>query len=179
MQEQNKILDELESMGSTLGNISRGMPFTVPEHYFNELPEQMLIHVLEENIISDLPKSMPFNVPKEYFNTLPAQLLEVVKQNEKPKAKIIPLKRNLWYNMRIAAAAVLLLAAGTGIFHFTQQQNSFEKQFAALPNEAVKEYAQQNMLDLPNTNMGVTANTMTATLTEEEITNYLDETGWQ
>jgi hypothetical protein len=184
MPEQNDILKELERMGSPLAKISRQMPYILPSGYFDELPDILLAQVNEKDVVSDLPKLTPFKAPDGYFDELPGQLLEAIKA-ERPKSKTIPLGRGPWYQVRLAAAAVLLILLGAGVFGIFRQDTSFDAKLAGLSEETVSEYIQQNIDEFDGqmieSSFEVSAANVTspAQLTEEEITEYLNETGWQ
>lgn len=174
MQEHNEILKELEGMKSKLGSISRRMPYYVPDDYFENAATQILTSARAKDVTAGLADKTPFEVPNHYFDQLPLRVLENVK--EKRSVKIIPLGRQI----RLAAAAMLLLLAGAGFFKIALQQNSFDKKLSALPDDAIKEYVLQtsNELNIDNT-VADTKVPLPEHLTEAEIVQYLDETGWQ
>ena len=168
-------------LGSKLGIYPRVMPYAVPDGYFEELSGRITLIVLEDKtVIPDLSKQQVFEVPKGYFDQLPAQILSAVKEETKPATKVISLGRRITRNIRLAAAAALLLVAGAGVFRAVQQRNSFDNKLAALPDEALTEYVSQtsNGLNIDN-NVASADKSLPEQLTEEEITAYLDETGWQ
>jgi hypothetical protein len=186
MPEQNDILKELESMGSPLAQLSRQMPYALPSGYFDQLPDVILAQALEKDVISELPKITPYKAPEGYFDKLPQQVMNAIQADEIPaKTKTIPLGKSPWYQVRLAAAAVLLLLIGAGVFGVFRQDSSFDTKLAQLSEESVSEYIQQNIDEFDGqmieSNFGVRAAAATSPsqLTEEEITEYLDETGWQ
>lgn len=180
MQEKNEIQKELESINRKLGSISKAMPYSVPDNYFEAFTAQMIASAKEEEILINLPTSTPFETPANYFDQLPGQVLAAAKASEKPRTRIIALNGKAWKNVRLAAAAVLLLLAGSGIFKIALQQDSFDQKIAAVPDEAIKEYVLQNSTELNTGNSVLASNTtLPAQLTDEEITQYLNETGWQ
>lgn len=180
MQEKSDILKELESMQSKLGNLSKAMPYALPGNYFDEFTERISAATKEENALADLPKNLPFETPLNYFEQLPDQILAAAKGKEKSKTRIIALNGRGWKNIRLAAAAALLILAGSGIFKVALQQNSFDQKIAAVSDEAIKEYVLQNSTELDAGNTVVASNmTLPTQLTDEEITQYLNETGWQ
>jgi hypothetical protein len=182
MQKNNEILKELEQLQSSLAKMPRVMPYAVPENYFSSLPEQVLAQALDSETSAVLPKAVPFEVPKGYFDSLPDQLLKAAKSSEeKPKTKVISLGETIWKKTRFAAAAIVLLALGTGIFQLSDRQNSFEHKLAQLPVEAVSEYVEQNAdgFEVPVESSAANTSVSLNQLTEEEINAYLDETGWQ
>ena len=186
MPEQNDILKELQSMGSSLAKLSRQMPYALPPGYFERLPGVVLSQAMEKDVVGGLPKMMAYEVPEGYFDKLPQHVMEAIKAEETPaKTKTIPLGRSPWYQVRLAAAAVLLILLGAGVFGIFRQNNSFDARIAQVPREAVSEYIQQNIDEFDSqmieSSFDVTAAAVTgpSQLTEEEITEYLNETGWQ
>lgn len=97
--------DELTSLSPLLAGISRKMPFSVPDNYFDEATTSIPGLVQEEHlpeVLMAAGKSMPYEVPAGYFEELPQQVLHKVAQ---PRGRVVSLNRN-W--MRYAAAAVLI-----------------------------------------------------------------------
>jgi hypothetical protein len=109
--------DELAALSPLLAGISRKMPFSVPESYFDEATMALPGLIREERlseVLSGASKTMPYEVPIGYFEGLPQQILNRV---AKPKAKVISFNRN-W--MRYAVAAVLIgIVALSSIVYFS------------------------------------------------------------
>jgi hypothetical protein len=74
MEERSNILSEINSIAPAIANIGKGMPFSVPEGYFEMLPVQILGHVI-------VPAKKPA-VPEGYFDSLPGIMLGKIKQLE-------------------------------------------------------------------------------------------------
>ncbi|HXS38126.1 MAG TPA: hypothetical protein VN721_15600 [Flavipsychrobacter sp.] len=235
MKKGNDILDELVSMNSPLADMSRAMPYVVPEHYFeklsdealygiraittkdpeilfnkivpyntpdhyfNFLPQQVLAAVINDESSLDASKSMPFNIPAGYFNILPAQVLQMAKKADSPverKKKIAASKRiYIWSQIRLAAAAVLLLGIGFGSLKYYIQPTNPEAALSRVSTNAIDDYVQQNIDDfdidvIANnsdvTNLSQNAGTsndkkiqiQTQQLNDEDIVQYLNDTGW-
>jgi hypothetical protein len=173
MEKNNEILNELKELNSSLVDISREMPYSLPENYHNEFCGNLSGLIKLEN----LNDKMPFEVPSDYFDDFPSEMIALIQKEEKKPGRIINVG---WFgkNIRIAAAAIILLFAGAGIFQVTIQQNSIESQLSRLPEDAVSEYLQSTEgleLYTKQNNLGSAA----SQLSEDEIINYLDETGWQ
>lgn len=158
-------------------------PYSVPQHYFEQLPAQILAHVNEN---SDSLKTNPFTAPKDYFNSLPAQMLEAAKASEhKKETKVLPLYGKPLNYIKWAAAAILIAALGFGSFkYFVQQQsgNSETTILAKIPDSLLNEYAQQNFDDFDvymNVNNLVASNSdkYTQQLSSQDIEQYFDEIG--
>jgi len=178
MQEREDILRELEDMGSGLGNISSILPYEVPDNYFDQFPDKLMSVITAESMVSKLTPKNPYTVPVGYFEQLPQQILAAAKEQGKSNDKLIALSSNIWKRTRLAAAAVLLLLTGMGIFKYALDEGSFSNKLAGLPDDAVNEYVMQTSNEL-----NVTSNLAQATLpkeiTSQEIEQYLNETGWQ
>lgn len=139
--------DELTTLSPLLAGISRKMPFSVPENYFDEvttsIPELVHEEHLPEVFIS-AGRSMPYEVPSGYFEGLPQQVLHKVAQ---PMGRVISFKRN-W--MRYAAAAVLIgaVAISSIVYFFagskadpsTQSESWIAKKLKNVSNQELEEF---------------------------------------
>ena len=157
----------------------RTLPYSVPPHYFEESYAQIMATAL-------LPASaaQAFDVPEGYFEALPDRIMASVKAKEEPalKPRIIafrPARRVLQW----AVAAILVLGMGLGSYsiYYTPDKR-VERQLAKVDGDAISDYVVQNDETAPEANT-VALNTPTASavkaLSKEDITNYLDETGWE
>jgi hypothetical protein len=190
MKQENDILNELKQMGSPLADMSRDMPYYVPKGYFEQLPEQALGNALStQEYDFNLNIGKPFSVPDNYFEQFPAQVLQAIKANEDAetvkKIKTIPLNRAYkWYSVKWAAAAVLLICVSIFSYRFIMPNHTPEHELASIPQNEIAEYAmlhtddpaELEMLD-KNGVMYATPQHVTLQLTEEEITQYLNEKG--
>lgn len=161
--------------------VSKEMPYEVPQGYFENLPVQMLALAGEEPMLS-LTKVLPFEVPEGYFEQLPEQILKATRQSEKSKTKIIPLGGRIERSLRWAAAAILLLAIGIGTYRVLNPAVNFDpaRELAQLPAGEIGTYVEQHIdeFDTEMLENSVASATGIQSLSEEEIINYLDETGW-
>lgn len=169
---------------------SKQMPYQVPQDYFDNLAEELLTIARAQSALLEQPK-LPFEVPQGYFSQLPAQILAAAKaadaQQKVKKTKVINANwKTLWTSTRWAAAAVLILGIALSTYTGLQKPMTVENQLAALPAGTIDAYVEQNIDDF-ETELIVSAlpadKTRSAVtgvdgLTEEEITEYLDETGW-
>ena len=84
MIERNEIWRELKDLDSPLADLSRHMPYAVPEDYFAPLSEALTQGVFwsqsEEPMLPD-SKAMPFDTPQGYFAALPDRLAEAAIHN--------------------------------------------------------------------------------------------------
>jgi hypothetical protein len=72
MKQVNDITEELNSMGSQLAGMSRAMPYTLPDGYFEQFANNTASLVNDLTAADDAPvwgRTMPFEVPQGYFET--------------------------------------------------------------------------------------------------------------
>ncbi len=78
MNRVNDISDELKAMGDPLAGMGKGMPYGLPEGYFEQFPgslQQTMKLLNEADAAPGWEKGMPFEVPAGYFDTLPGDIL--------------------------------------------------------------------------------------------------------
>lgn len=93
MNQSNNILQELNELGSTLTNIDTQNVYTVPDGYFDTLPNLVLNrikalkakNVSEEldylsPVLNSVSKQMPYAVPAGYFDGLEERLMQTVRE---------------------------------------------------------------------------------------------------
>ena len=82
MKRENDILEELRQMGSSLANVSRLMPYHVPENYFSELGDNVRKTIKEMEAPEEKPWSatMPFSVPSSYFEQFADKIVTAAKE---------------------------------------------------------------------------------------------------
>ncbi len=81
MNRQNNISEELREMGSPLADLSRKMPYPVPEGYFGDLETELVKTIQNTEAAETVPdwsRSMPFSMPDGYFEGLPGQILSAI-----------------------------------------------------------------------------------------------------
>ena len=116
---------------------NKGLPFCVPENYFTDLNNQIIVNIKNDEthseqfhlpILKSISKKMPYSIPENYFS---AQLsipdfpkenpfkvpdsyftsLEnriIEKQKKTHSKKITPIKK--WYNVAIAASILIFVS---------------------------------------------------------------------
>lgn len=85
MNNRETILNELNELSRVLAEINPLATYQVPEGYFEELPEKMLVLVQESeesSIVLTEAKHNPYNVPQGYFEQLAETILNKVKATE-------------------------------------------------------------------------------------------------
>ncbi len=152
MNSRNEILTELEELDSPLANLSRDLPYRIPEDYFESLAARLSAKTLIETAAA--AKAIPFAVPDGYLENLPEALLQAVRNAETPAQanrtiSLAPLwKRHL---TRIAAAAILILAVSIGTYTYVQHapaERRLSRQLEALDRATIDEYLQQHADEL-------------------------------
>ncbi len=83
MGNRQKILTELSSISPFLAEIEPTNLFSLPERYFDNLPEVILEKIwIADKKLSSLSNSNTFQVPKDYFENLSEQILSSIKQSK-------------------------------------------------------------------------------------------------
>ncbi|HSB94788.1 MAG TPA: hypothetical protein VLC28_16805, partial [Flavitalea sp.] len=80
MENKNTIFPELQSLSPFLAESRPGHPYEVPEGYFADFPNTVLMQVIEPAIPATL--KMPMDVPQGYFEGLAASILNKIRQSE-------------------------------------------------------------------------------------------------
>lgn len=146
--------------------------FEVPDLYFEDLENQ----IINEVKIRDLVSKDGFSTPEGYFQQAQSALLNQTKTKSN-KGKII------YFNlMRYAAAACILLTTSIGIYINIQHQENVSYQLSKIPDDAIENYLQTHTdaSDVPaiikNLDDKQVFSLDNQQLSEEEISNYLEQT---
>lgn len=142
--------DEIESISPLLSGISKKVPFSTPEGYFDDLTEnvvsgtqaiQFVNEELESSaILSALKTKNAYSVPTGYFESFPQLMLQKAKSEQRGKVVSISFGRKA---MRYAAAAVVTgLIVLAGFFYFNQQPVGTT---LAQADEKLKQETQKNL----------------------------------
>lgn len=169
---------------------TRQMPYPVPAGYFEQLPMTVAARTYMEEKELLLPKQAPHTVPQGYFEQLPAQILKAAKGAEESNTQTttIPLGNTTRKAIRWAAAAIVILGIGIGSYKMLQPAEAGinpQTALAAIPESTINEYVQQHIDEfdmemIENTVAGSNSNiSNTHILSDEDIIEYLDETGWE
>lgn len=160
------IKEELEEMGSSLGGLQKGMPYEVPQGYFDSLQENSAGQFM-------LPgKAMPHEVPAGYFAQLPDTIARKAHDGQR-RGIVISFRQLRW-----AAAAVVLIAVMAGGINLVQTSNNRERGFlASVADRDIKDYLVNNYRPVPEPvkedkyldGLDISTN---------DIITYLDENGW-
>ena len=78
MNKNPQIMNELQELKLELPMVDT--PLLAPEHYFNNLSEEILTFVQSETRLDYLSKKMPGDIPNNYFDSFHQTLMEEIKQ---------------------------------------------------------------------------------------------------
>jgi hypothetical protein len=170
MATDNSIQRELREMAPGLAGLPPVNPFSLPEGYFDSLPQLVMIRIkteqadsVEEEImilapsLSGLNKKPTFSMPEGYFEQLQAKTMQNVENRTQAKVVSMPAGRRF---VRYAAAAVVAGILATGAWFFIGQAGN---------RAGMGPVAQTNDSSVDR-QMQAQANG----LSEKEMMNYLD-----
>lgn len=164
--------------------LPKSMPYHMPEGYFEDIAANIKALVQEPE--PSIDRNLPHEVPAGYFEQLPELVLQKAKAASQKKSRVISLGAIISKNVRWAAAAIVLMGIGAGIYKYNSVSKTYNTQqaLAGLSRDSINVYVQQNIdeYDLETITAALNPSDMktaTGKLTEEEIKNYLDETGWE
>lgn len=176
MKHNDETYHELVALNSKLKDSEVNNPYQLPVDYFDGMLNNLKAKIAEENIIAMASKQMPYHTPNDYFtqNTLKPKTHTITED------KTRPFVASKW----LAVAAMLFLAIGFGLFHYTVQPATVQQQLATLHKEGIiNEYIQEHIDDfdsdlIEQAYAEQTDKLMPTKLSEDEIQQYLNETGW-
>jgi hypothetical protein len=154
---------------------------SVPEGYFNKLPEQILQKAkAAEGII--WTKANPYIVPEGYFDDLATRMIWGIKEEDVAKRKTIPLGAGIRKATQWLAAALLILGIGFGSYKFLNRPDvNPAQELASVPSSTLEEYLQatDNYVEIPESVAGDVRihKQELKQLTDAELISYLNETG--
>ena len=114
-------VEEIAQLSPLLANISRTLPYSVPEDYFQSNLEGLTAFTSENEeslVLSFIDKAMPYEVPTGYFANVPEQVLEKISD----RTKVVPLMRKKWMRLAVAAMVVGVMSI-SGIVYFNNRSN--------------------------------------------------------
>lgn len=128
MRGKSDIQVELESISKQVSEIPVTQVFTVPEGYFDQLPDQILgrIKAMEADhaeelaslspLLAGMSRKMPMQVPEGYFDEVKAPVIE---QTAAP-APVVRMSTNRFSRLAVAASIVAILGIGAWLFTMNQ-----------------------------------------------------------
>ncbi len=150
------------------------MPFAAPgAAYFEGLSAQI---IAKAGAAPEWNKTNPFSVPQGYFDTLPEAILSKAKASAAPAKKRVPLFRT----MQLAASMALFFLAGFAVLKMTKVKTANQQIVAAATDEDIRNYVDANLDDFDTDLIinGLAQTNSSISISDAEIKEYLDETGW-
>jgi hypothetical protein len=183
-----------KNLGNIIANINddtynvnwgKDNPYEVPQRYFEDFYGNFIETLLDDIEKPGIEPGRILQVPEHYFTEFPAGMLHTAKESQKRTGKVIPLKHhNLWKPIRLAAAAVLVLGIGMGLFELSYNdrfshpvKTNPENILASVPKNELSDYVQQNYQDM-DAEATVINNDDALKFENKDIIQYLNETGW-
>lgn len=172
-----EVKQELEDMRSGLSGLSKAMPFNVPDGYFGSLASDIgsLVAPESHQQLDDmrLPTTM-LQVPDGYFDQLPNRVMQNV-EGKKKQGVVLSFR---W--LRLAAAAVVIIAVGLGLYRVSNSDSIDMEQntIASVDSQDISAYLQYASAPYKynNANEYILDD---VDLQSGDIVLYLDETGWE
>lgn len=124
MRGKSDIQVELENLSKQVSEIPVTQVFTVPEGYFDQLPDQILgrIRAMEADhteeiaslspLLAGISRKMPIQVPEGYFDEIKVP----VEQEVKAPVPVVRMSANRFSRLAVAASIVAILGIGAWLF---------------------------------------------------------------
>lgn len=176
MKHNDDIYDELAGLQSKLSDMELCNPYHLPNGYFEGLMTDLKTKISAEKIATLASKQLPYSVPDNYFN----KEIKITNPSVAIHQRSIKLSSQKW----LAAAAILFIAIGFSMFRYTVQPMNVQQQLAQLHQEGIiNDYIQEHIdefdTDLIEDAYASQDHTLsTEKLSDSEIQEYLNETGW-
>lgn len=170
-----EINKELSELGSSLAGNKVAVPFAVPEGYFDMAPEKAAEIMGTHTAEAVIPASQhPYSVPEGYFDALPGKVLQKVGSHKRRGGTFS------FAQLRWAAAAILLLIAGAGIWAALSNNTAGPANtlLADVGDRDIQEYLVQSGAEA-EVEMGNAVAAEQVNVDARDIITYLDETGWE
>ncbi|MBL0357635.1 MAG: hypothetical protein IPP72_12475 [Chitinophagaceae bacterium] len=159
---QGTVANELQEISPLLTGIIKENFFKVPEHYFEQLPADIISKLNAEEvpaILLNVKDLQPFTLPVGYFDNISGDILSKVHQVNRAKVITMPKRRNLI--LKYAAAAMFTGVVALGVYKFANtsavlapvieqgiaiaaDENKFNETLGNLDTEAITRYLEKN-----------------------------------
>ncbi|WP_443946196.1 hypothetical protein ACJVDH_03535 [Pedobacter sp. AW1-32] len=145
--------------------------FDIPENYFEELTERILIQI---SLLEKRNAQQAFGLPEHYFDTLQSRIqAKIAAETPKSEAKVV----KLWSSrmIKFASAACFLIIASFGVF-FYQNNSSTVPNVAErvdLGNEQILYDIDEGMIIEHLEAQQTTTNTNKISASDTEMENYI------
>lgn len=157
MEKRKEILEELREIAGEWKDTSGKLPYTLPNDYFETLPDQILLKIKDLEIrqvpiaelkalsprLAELPKTVPFHVPGDYFEGLVPTILARVKGPS--VSKTFGFRRSSFRWQYALAASVITVVLGSSLLFFHQNSmRNLDGQLAKVSDQEIMEYLENH-----------------------------------
>lgn len=175
--------EEIAQLSPLLAGISRQLPFSVPDNFFQLNLEGLKAFTSESEeslVLSFVEKEMPYEVPVGYFANFPEQVLEKV---AKRQAKVVPLMKRKWVRLAVAAMVTGIMAI-SGLMYFNNRGSATSDPVTAVKKASTQElndFIKSTVVNSTDDNAGVTAHNATQTkklfndVSDKELDAFLSQ----
>ena len=180
---------ELESLSPVLAGLSKKMPFSLPEGYFNKISEDLSGIVADEplpQVLAEAGKSMPYQVPSGYFENISVEVLKKL-QPPKTTAKVVSFSSTKWMRYAVAAMVAGIIAV-SGLVYYnsnqtanpTQSEDWIAKELKNVSDQELDAFiitTEENTTSLANNNMAAKKEirSLLKDVPDSELEKFLDE----
>ncbi len=183
---ENKLILEIEILKkeSEFKKISALNKLEVPIAYFENLADNILATIAAEGLKLPFKNAEIFYVPDNYFADLPEKILIYAKQNNTNNkvldGNVKPKHINIAFSIKWAVAAIFVIGFGISVYCvlLNSKLNNTETILSTLPKSELKEYMEQNAYEFDNEQIVSSKMDNKLKLDNNEIVQYLNESGW-
>ncbi|MBE7172019.1 MAG: hypothetical protein INR73_15640 [Williamsia sp.] len=195
LEEAPTLEEETAALSSLLGSISKKMPFTLPETYFQELipiPPSILaeqdgqLAADHSSLLQSLKDKPTYRVPAGYFEKLAGNIQEQLP--DETKAPVVPISFGRKITRYAVAASVAAVMVVSGWFLLHKQQplssagNGALANIEQVSNKELQDFIDQNTVILPDSISVVSSEirpedvkTMLAGIPDAELQQYIEQ----
>lgn len=175
--------EEIAQLSPLLAGISRQLPFSVPDNFFQSNLEglEAFTSENEESLgLSFVEKEMPYEVPVGYFANFPEQVLEKVAERQ---AKVVPMMKRKWVRLAVAAMVTGIMAV-SGFMYFSNRGSVASDPVTAVKKASTQElndFIKSTVVNVTDDNAAVTAHNATQTkklfndVSDKELDAFLSQ----
>jgi hypothetical protein len=176
--------EEIAQLSPLLAGISRRLPYSVPDNFFQsniENSEAFTSENEESLVLSFISKEMPYKVPTGYFANFPETVVEKLSDRG---TKVVPMVKRKWMRLAIAATVTGIMAI-SGFFYFNNRgANTTTDPVTAVKKastEELNDFIKSTVVNVTGNNVPVTAKNTTETkklfndVSDKELDAFLSQ----
>ncbi len=168
---------------SELKTISATKTLEIPDVYFENFAANMVATIAAEGMKLPQKNAEVFDVPENYFADLPEKMVAQLKETNVDKGingKTKPKRIDIAFLLKWAIAAIFVIGFGISAYYtfINSKLNNTETILSSLPKNELKEYMEQNAYDFDSEQIVSSRMDNKLKLDNNEIVQYLSESGW-